>query len=146
MKVAVVGVGVAGLTAARTLAIAGTEVTLYEKEDYIGGHSRTIHDAGVGLDTGFMVFNRVTYPNMMDFFEKAGVEMEESDMSFSVSLDGGRGCEWGSNSLGGLFAQKRNMLNPFFFQMIREIVRFKDDVLRYTILLSSFGLGNGPRL
>ncbi|XP_024381729.1 uncharacterized protein [Physcomitrium patens] len=131
MKVAVVGVGVAGLTAAHTLASAGIQVTLYEKEDYVGGHARTIHDVGIGLDTGFMVFNRVTYPNMIDFFEQAGVEMEESDMSFSVSLNGGKGCEWGSTSLGGLFAQKRNMINPFFFQMIREIVRFKDDVLSY---------------
>lgn len=60
MKVAVVGVGVAGLTAAHTLASAGIQVTLYEKEDYVGGHARTIHDVGIGLDTGFMVFNRVS--------------------------------------------------------------------------------------
>lgn len=85
----------------------------------------------------FILFlSQVTYPNMIDFFEQAGVEMEESDMSFSVSLNGGKGCEWGSTSLGGLFAQKRNMINPFFFQMIREIVRFKDDVLRYMPLHS----------
>ncbi|KAG0625505.1 hypothetical protein M758_2G060600 [Ceratodon purpureus] len=137
MKVAVVGIGVAGLTAAQTLAAAGAQVTLYEKEDYIGGHARTVHHGGIGLDTGFMVFNRVTYPNMIDYFEQAGVEMEESDMSFSVSLDGGRGCEWGSNSLGGLFAQKRNMINPYFYQMIREIVRFKEDVLSYLEKLES---------
>jgi cyclopropane-fatty-acyl-phospholipid synthase len=130
MRVAVVGVGVAGLTAARTLASAGAQVTLYEREDYIGGHARTVHHAGTGLDTGFMVFNRVTYPNMIDFFEQAGVEVEESDMSFSVSLDGGTGCEWGSRSLGGLFAQKRNLINPYFIHMIREIVQFKEDVLR----------------
>lgn len=61
MKVAVVGIGVSGLTAARTLACAGAEVTIYEKDDYIGGHSRTIYNEGVGLDTGFMVFNRVNY-------------------------------------------------------------------------------------
>lgn len=84
-----------------------------------------------------MVFNRVTYPNMLEFFEQAGVEMEESDMSFSVSLDAGRGCEWGSNSLGGLFAQKRNLINPSFLHMIREIVRFKQDVLRYIYALNS---------
>lgn len=132
MRVAVVGVGVAGLTAAYTLARAGgggggTSVTLYEKESTIGGHARTLHDGGLGLDTGFMVFNRVTYPNMLNFFEEIGVEMEESDMSFSVSLDS---CEWGSNSLGGLFAQKRNIVNPYFFQMLKEIIRFKEDVLR----------------
>jgi cyclopropane-fatty-acyl-phospholipid synthase len=59
MRVAVVGVGVAGLVAARTLALAGVDIVLYEKEDYIGGHSRTVHHEGIGLDTGFMVFNRV---------------------------------------------------------------------------------------
>ncbi|KAK1307704.1 hypothetical protein QJS10_CPA09g01967 [Acorus calamus] len=79
-----------------------------------------------------MVFNRVTYPNMMEYFEGLGIDMERSDMSFSVSLDDGKGCEWGSrNGLSGLFAQKRNAVNPYFWQMIREILRFKDDVLRY---------------
>lgn len=68
---------------------------------------------------------------MLDFFENLGVDMESSDMSFSVSLDKGRGCEWGSrNGLTSLFAQKRNVLNPYFWQMIREIVKFKDDVIR----------------
>ncbi|XP_039122010.1 LOW QUALITY PROTEIN: uncharacterized protein LOC120258614 [Dioscorea cayenensis subsp. rotundata] len=74
----------------------------------------------------------VTYPNMMEFFEKLGVEMERSDMSFSVSLDEGKGCEWGSrNGLAGLFAQKRNALNPFFLKMISEILKFKEDTLNY---------------
>lgn len=77
------------------------------------------------------LLKQVTYPNMMEFFESLGVEMELSDMSFSVSLDKGRGCEWGSrNGLSGLFAQKRNALNPYFWQMIREIVKFKDDAIR----------------
>lgn len=70
----------------------------------------------------------------MEFFESLGVDMELSDMSFSVSLDNGRGCEWGSrNGLSGLFAQKRNVLNPYFLQMIREIVKFKDDVIRQVV-------------
>ncbi|KAK4356978.1 hypothetical protein RND71_022588 [Anisodus tanguticus] len=74
----------------------------------------------------------VTYPNMMEFFESLGVDMEISDMSFSVSLDKGHGCEWGSrNGLSGLFAQKKNVLNPYFWQMIREIIRFKQDVISY---------------
>lgn len=67
---------------------------------------------------------------MIDFFENLGVEMELSDMSFSVSLDNGRGCEWGSRgALSGLFAQKKNVLNPYFWNMIREIIKFKTDVL-----------------
>ncbi|KAL0433242.1 UNVERIFIED_CONTAM: Sphingolipid C9-methyltransferase 1 [Sesamum latifolium] len=69
---------------------------------------------------------------MMEFFGSLGVDMELSDMSFSVSLDGGRGCEWGSrNGFSGLFAQKTNTLNPYFWTMIREIIKFKDDVLNY---------------
>ena len=72
-----------------------------------------------------------TYPNMMELFERLGVDMETSDMSFSVSLEKGKGCEWGSrNGLSSLFAQKRNLFNPYFYQMIREILKFKDDVLR----------------
>ncbi|CAA6659196.1 unnamed protein product [Spirodela intermedia] len=121
MRVAVVGGGISGLAAAYTLAV-----------EYLGGHSRTVAADGVDVDLGFMVFNRVTYPNMLEFFETLGVEMEASDMSFSVSLDAGKGCEWGSrNGLSGLFAQKSNAANPYFWRMIREILKFKDDVLRY---------------
>ncbi|KAL6535199.1 hypothetical protein OROMI_026573 [Orobanche minor] len=132
MRVAVVGGGISGLVAAYVAAEAGAEVVLYEKEEYLGGHAKTVIIDGTPLDLGFMVFNRVTYPNMMEFFENLGVDMELSDMSFAVSLDKGRGCEWGSrNGLSGLFAQKKNVLNPYFWRMIREIINFKDDVLNY---------------
>lgn len=71
---------------------------------------------------------------MMEFFDNLGVEMEASDMSFSVSLDKGQGYEWGSrNGLSSLFAQKKNILNPCFWQMIREIIKFKDDVIKYVL-------------
>ncbi|PWA40403.1 Mycolic acid cyclopropane synthase [Artemisia annua] len=133
MRVAVVGAGISGLVSAYVLAKAGVDVVLYEKEDYLGGHAKTVTmDDGVDLDLGFMVFNRVTYPNMMELFETLGVDIEHSDMSFSVSLDEGNGCEWGGrNGLSSLFAQKSNALNPKFWQMIREITKFKHDVLRY---------------
>ncbi|KAL3506178.1 hypothetical protein ACH5RR_031560 [Cinchona calisaya] len=132
MRVAVVGAGISGLLAAHILAKEGVNVVLYEKGDYLGGHAKTVTMDGIDLDLGFMVFNRVTYPNMMEFFESLGVDMEISDMSFSVSLDNGKGCEWGSrNGLSSLFAQKKNVLNPYFWQMIREIIKFKDDVIRY---------------
>nr|KAJ0202119.1 hypothetical protein LSAT_V11C600323370 [Lactuca sativa] len=131
-RVAVVGAGISGLVSAYVASTAGVEVVLYEKEEYLGGHAKTVTIDGVDLDLGFMVFNRVTYPNMIEFFETLGVDIEISDMSFSVSLDEGNGCEWGSrNGLSGLFAQKRNVLNPYFWKMIREITKFKDDVLRY---------------
>ncbi|KAG8373199.1 hypothetical protein BUALT_Bualt12G0146200 [Buddleja alternifolia] len=132
MRVAVVGGGVSGLVSAYVLAEAGVEVVVYEKEDYLGGHAKTINVDGTSLDLGFMVFNRVTYPNMMEFFESLGVDMELSDMSFAVSLDKGHGCEWGSrNGLSSLFAQKKNLFNPTFWKMITEIIKFKDDVLNY---------------
>ncbi|KAE9589768.1 putative cyclopropane-fatty-acyl-phospholipid synthase [Lupinus albus] len=138
MRVAVVGGGISGLVSAYVLAKSGVNVVLYEKEDYLGGHSKTVNADGVDLDLGFMVFNRVTYPNMMEFFESLGVDMELSDMSFAVSLDNGRGCEWGSrNGLSGLFAQKSNALNPYFWKMIREIIKFKDDVLSYLEMLEN---------
>ncbi|KAL3726888.1 hypothetical protein ACJRO7_031741 [Eucalyptus globulus] len=132
MKVGVIGGGVSGLVAAYEAARGGEKVVVYEKEDYLGGHAKTVLFNGVDLDLGFMVFNPVTYPNMMEFFESLAVEMEISDMSFSVSLDEGRGCEWGSrNGLLSLFAQKTNVLNPYFWQMLREIIKFKEDVLSY---------------
>ncbi|XP_062074042.1 uncharacterized protein LOC133778192 isoform X2 [Humulus lupulus] len=132
MRVAVVGAGISGLVSAYVLAQNGVEVVLYEKEQYLGGHANTVTFDGFDLDLGFMVFNPVSYPNMMEFFEKLGVEMETSDMSFSVSLDKGEGCEWGTrNGFSSLFAQKKNFFNPYFYQMIREIVKFKDDVNRY---------------
>ncbi|KAJ9555609.1 LOW QUALITY PROTEIN: hypothetical protein OSB04_010223 [Centaurea solstitialis] len=131
MRVAVVGGGISGLVSAYQLSKAGIKVVLYEKEEHLGGHAKTI-TVGVEEELGFMVFNRVTYPNMMEFFETLGVDIEISDMSFSVSLDDGNGCEWGSrNGLSSLFAKKRNILNPYFWKMIREITKFKDDVLRY---------------
>ncbi|KAK7343997.1 hypothetical protein VNO77_13179 [Canavalia gladiata] len=136
MRVAVVGSGISGLVSAYVLGKAGVNVVLYEKEQWLGGHANTVNVDGLHLDLGFMVFNRVTYPNMMEFFESLGVDMEVSDMSFSVSLDQGRGCEWGSrNGFSSLFAQKRNMLNPYFWQMIRDIIKFKEDVISYLDML-----------
>ncbi|XP_049386008.1 uncharacterized protein LOC125850167 isoform X1 [Solanum stenotomum] len=132
MKVAVVGAGISGLVSAYELAKSGVKVVVYEKEHYLGGHAKTVTVDGVDLDLGFMVFNRVTYPNMMEFFESLGVDMEITDMSFSVSLDQGLGCEWSTrNGFSSLFAQKKNLLNPYFWQMIREISRFKQDVISY---------------
>uniref|UniRef100_A0A8R7R7K5 Cyclopropane-fatty-acyl-phospholipid synthase n=1 Tax=Triticum urartu TaxID=4572 RepID=A0A8R7R7K5_TRIUA len=82
-----------------------------------------------------MSFNQVTYPHMMDWLEGLGVEMERSDMSFSVSTQskgGGGGCEWGNgNGISGLLAQKTNILKPSFWRMVSEIIKFKNDALTY---------------
>ncbi|KAJ0254744.1 hypothetical protein HA466_0106080 [Hirschfeldia incana] len=133
MRVAVIGGGISGLGSAYVLAkeYGIEEVVLFEKEESLGGHAKTVHFDGVDLDIGFIVFNTVTYPNMIEFFKNLGVDMEVSDMSFSVSLENGRGCEWGCRSLSSLFAQKRNFLNPYFWKMITEIKKFKEDVLKY---------------
>ncbi|XP_061993143.1 uncharacterized protein LOC133711000 isoform X2 [Rosa rugosa] len=132
MKVAVIGSGISGLVSAYFLAKEGVEVVLYEKKDYLGDHARTVTYDGVDLDLGFMVFNHVMFPNMMEFFESLGVDMETCNMSFSVSLDKGRGCEWGSrNSLSSLFAEKKNLFNPYFWKMLREITKFKHDLISY---------------
>ncbi|WVZ57372.1 hypothetical protein U9M48_007765 [Paspalum notatum var. saurae] len=142
MKVAVVGAGVAGLAAAHELARSGggALVTLYEKQDHLGGHAcRTVDvDDGssstVRLDLGFMVFNQVTSPNLMAWFEALMVEVERSDMSFSVSttLDGDKGFEWGSRTgISGLLTQKRNSLSSSFWCMILEIFKFKKHVVKF---------------
>ncbi|XP_060671387.1 uncharacterized protein LOC107422769 [Ziziphus jujuba] len=132
MRVAVIGGGISGLVSAYILAKNGVEVVLYEKEDHLGGHAKTVTIDGLDLDLGFIVFNTVTCPNMVEWFESLGVDMEKSKMSFSVSLDQGRGYEWGSrNGLSSLFAQKKNLFNPFFWKMLREIFKFKDDVTGY---------------
>ncbi|KAF8698875.1 hypothetical protein HU200_035136 [Digitaria exilis] len=140
MRVAVVGAGVAGLAAAHELArSSGARVTLYEKEDHLGGHVGTVAvsdgDAGpvVHLDLGFMVFNRVTSPNLTEWFERLGVDIAKSDMSFSVStLDRNKSFEWGShNGVSGLLAQKGNSLSPSFWRMILEFFMFKGHALKY---------------
>ncbi|KAM3298666.1 hypothetical protein ACQJBY_040253 [Aegilops geniculata] len=142
MRVAVVGGGASGLAAAHELAASGGDgvrVTLYEEEASLGGHARTVAvDDGAGcvkLDLGFMVFNQVTYPHMMEWFERLGVEMERSDMSFSVSTQskgGGGGCEWGNgNGISSLLAQKSNILKPSFWRMVCEILKFKNNALTY---------------
>ncbi|KAM3356663.1 hypothetical protein P3S68_023377 [Capsicum galapagoense] len=132
MKVAAIGAGISGLVAAYELAKYGLEVVVYEKEDFLGGHANIVTIDGVDIDLGFMVFNSVNYPSMMEFFEFLGVDTETSDMSFSVSLDQGRGREWGTrDGFSSLLSQKKNLLNPYFWQMITEISKFKQDVISY---------------
>ncbi|KAK4405923.1 Protoporphyrinogen oxidase 2 [Sesamum angolense] len=132
MRVAVVGGGVSGLAAAYVLAKDGAEVVVYEKEDALGGRAKTVDIGGTLLDLGFMVFSRVMHPETTELLETLGVDRELFDMSFSVSLDEGQGCEWGTrNGISTLFAQKTNVLNPYFWNMIREIVKFKNDASSY---------------
>lgn len=126
LNIAVVGSGISGLSCAWLLS-RQHQVTLFEKDDRPGGHSNTVDvrtDVGsIGVDTGFIVFNPRNYPNLVQLFEHLQVPVQATDMSFSVSLDNG-GLEYSGSGLRGLFAQKRNLLNPRFLGMVRDILRF----------------------
>jgi predicted NAD/FAD-binding protein len=133
MKIAVVGSGISGLSAAWQLSRDGHEVALYEAGDYFGGHTHTV-DVDIdgqrfGVDTGFLVFNHRTYPNLVRLFEQLDVHTSASDMSFAVKMPmssdvGSRTLEWAGSNLDTVFAQRRNLLSPRFWRMLRDIVRF----------------------
>jgi predicted NAD/FAD-binding protein len=125
-RIAVVGSGVAGLSAAWLLS-SRHHVTLYEAEHRIGGHSNTVMaPTGTGVtpvDTGFIVYNARNYPNLVALFDHLGVASEETDMTFSASLDGGA-LEYSSEGLNGLVGQRGNAFNPRFWGMIGDLLRF----------------------
>ncbi|MET0312551.1 MAG: FAD-dependent oxidoreductase [Burkholderiaceae bacterium] len=135
MKVAIVGSGIAGLGAAHTLR-GRAEITLYEAGPYFGGHTHTVDvtlpDASGrpvthGVDTGFLVFNERTYPNLIALFAELKVATVKSDMSFSVQVPGARGgeaLEWSGSSLSTVFAQRRNLASPSFLRMLGQLLRF----------------------
>lgn len=126
MRIAVIGSGIAGLGAAWLLS-QRHNVTVFERNGYAGGHSNTV-DAPFGastvpVDTGFIVLNERTYPNLLGLFGELDVPLKRSDMSFGVSVDGGR-LEYSGSGWNGLFAQRRNLVSPRFHAMLRDIFRF----------------------
>ncbi|KAG2447750.1 hypothetical protein HYH02_007208 [Chlamydomonas schloesseri] len=122
-KICVVGSGISGLSAAWLLHRNGARVTLLESEATCGGHTLTDHTSPYPVDLGFQVCNLTTYPHFMGFLECLGVDTQPSDMSFALSLDGGR-LEWGSDNLDTIFAQRSNLASPAFLGMLRDVVRF----------------------
>jgi len=124
LEIAVVGSGIAGLSAAWLLA-SRHKVTLFEAGRRPGGHSHTVDvpGRGVAVDTGFIVYNEPAYPNLTALFAHLGVTTKATDMSFGVSLDGGA-LEYSGTNLRGLFAQPRNLASPRFWSMLRDLVRF----------------------
>jgi predicted NAD/FAD-binding protein len=103
------------------------DIEVFEKNDYIGGHTHTVevseHGRAIPVDTGFIVYNTTTYPNLTRLFAELGVPTQASSMSFSVSSPA-TGLEYNSDNLNGLFAARRNALNPGFWRMLRDYARF----------------------
>ncbi len=126
MKIAVIGSGISGLSSAYYLS-KKNEVDLFEKDDHFGGHSYTFDikekNKKVPVDLGFIVFNKTTYPNLINFFEELKVPYEKSDMSFSVSVKDSN-IEYGGTGFNSLFARKNNLFNFNFIKMIYEIISF----------------------
>ena len=126
MKIAVVGSGISGLSAAYYLS-KEHHVDLFEKEDHFGGHSHTIDlifdEKKVSVDIGFIVFNFQTYPNLINFFKENDVEIEKSDMSFSVSVEN-TNFEYCGKGLNGIFSNRSNLFNRNFLRMFFDIIKF----------------------
>ena len=134
MKIAIVGSGVSGLVAAHSLR-QHADLTLFEAADYWGGHTHTVDVTLTsakgtqtwGVDTGFLVFNERTYPELIALLAQLDVTTAASDMSFSVQVpasEGSKKLEWSGSSLATVFAQKRNLLNPAFWGMLSDLLRF----------------------
>jgi predicted NAD/FAD-binding protein len=125
-RIAVVGAGISGLASAWLLS-RQYDVTLFEAGSYLGGHTNTVDVTVDGLthpvDTGFLVFNERTYPNLIAMFALLGVDSVETEMSFAVSLQS-PDLEWAGSSLATVFGQKRNLLRPAFWGMLSDILRF----------------------
>jgi uncharacterized protein len=131
LKVAIIGSGITGLGAAHALQ-GQADITLYEAGDYFGGHSNTVDitlptprgNITHGVDTGFLVYNERTYPNLIALFAQLQVPTVATDMSFSVQAkDGERDLEWSGGSLNTVFAQRSNLVRPRFLKMLLELLR-----------------------
>ncbi len=144
-KIAVIGSGISGNSTAWALS-KSHNVTLFEKDNRTGGHSNTAivdYDGEqISVDTGFIVYNDHNYPLLTKLFDHLGVETSQSNMSFGVSLDAGK-FEWSGQGLGGVFAQRKNLLSLSFLSMLREIFTFnricKEDLKSGALCGSSFG-------
>ena len=148
-RVAVIGSGIAGLGAAWLLSRRHA-VMLFEQNGYLGGHSNTVevpgeHGAAVAVDTGFIVYNALNYPNLVHLFDHLGVATAPSDMSFAVSLRDGE-IEYAGTHLAGLFAQASNLVRPRFWRMLRDLHRFYRAAPRYRDEAAREGLSIGELL
>jgi predicted NAD/FAD-binding protein len=148
MRIAVVGAGIAGLGAAWLLK-GRHEVTIFERNGRLGGHSNTIEvesgGATLGVDTGFVVYNERNYPHLTRLFRHLGVETQPTDMSFAASVDDGR-VEYAGSDLNTLFAQRGNLVSPAYWGMLRDVLRFNRDARRSLRTGDADGLSLGAYL
>lgn len=125
-KIAVIGSGISGMSASYLLCPTH-DVTLFEKQPVVGGHTRTrtvrIEGREIDVDTGFIVFNRVNYPELVGLFRHLDITTQESDMTFGFTMDNGA-FEWGAENLNAVFAQRSNLFKPAFYGMIRDVMKF----------------------
>ena len=131
LKIAVIGSGISGLSASWELS-KYHDIHLFEKNNYFGGHANTlkvklVKEKAFYVDTGFIVFNHLNYPNLCNLFNELDIETYESDMSFSASLENGE-LEYSGSSLGSMFAQKKNIFNLRYLKMLMEIIKFYKNV------------------
>lgn len=142
--IAIIGTGISGLSAAYLLH-PQHDITVYEKNDYVGGHSRTVEvktkDRVIPVDTGFIVFNDRNYPLLTGLFNHLNVPAVKSDMSFGASIRHGW-MEYGTQHLSNVFAQKRNLLRPEFWRMVSDILRFNKQAKGYLESDPSVTLGD----
>jgi len=140
-RIAVVGAGISGLASAWLLSQKHA-VTLYEAGDYLGGHTHTVDVTLDGVchpvDTGFLVYNTHTYPNLTALFAHLGVASVETEMSFAVSLEE-PGIEWAGSSLATVFGQKRNLLRRDFWRMLADILRFNRESVAWIDQYPDYG-------
>ncbi len=153
-SIAIIGTGISGMGMAHLL-YPKHDITVYEKSAEIGGHTRTrivdYDGKKIPVDTGFIVFNERNYPNLVGLFKQLGVATHKSDMTFAATVDNGR-FEWCARDLNGIFGQRRNLFNPRFYRMLRDVKRFNTHArqsvdanpdLTLAALVNMLGLGHG---
>ena len=139
LKIGVIGTGISGLSSAWLLSNYA-EVDIFEKNDYLGGHTNTVtintsSNENIDVDTGFIVFNRLNYPNFSKFLDYLRIKTYKSDMSFSASIVH-KDLEYGGKNINTIFSQRKNILNLSFWKMLMDIIRFfnnvKKDLKKYS--------------